>query len=83
MEQYLHFSHVDRVAPQTCLSGSTGVEDIADGEVPMFQIAEWEVDNYTRPAYDALPLVEELHGWGRISGGNDFDLDDRFYGKYG
>ncbi|CAN0366987.1 unnamed protein product, partial [Ascophyllum nodosum] len=63
----------------TCLSGSTGVEDIADGEVPMFQIAEWEVDNYTRPAYDALPLVEELHGWGRISGGNDFDLDDRFY----
>ena len=39
------------------------------------------MDNYTRPNYSVTATVENLHGWVRVAGENQFDLEDRGYGE--
>lgn len=69
-------------AEQPCLEYSNEETDVADGQVPVFQLAEWETENYTRPDFTVVKVVEQLHGWFRFLGSNDFDLESHHYGKY-
>ncbi|CAM9319546.1 unnamed protein product [Discosporangium mesarthrocarpum] len=35
---------------------------------------DWLIDDYVRPPYDPTRSVEEIHGWPRVVGDNEFDL---------
>lgn len=68
---------------QTCADDTLGEGEVATGQIPNVTVAPWEVENYTRPLYNASATVETLHGWVRIAGGNEFDLEDNDYGEDG
>lgn len=65
---------------KTCAGASTEAIDVTTGALPDVQLAEWEVDNYTRPEYTLTPTVEHLNSWVRVAGSNEFDLADDGYG---
>ena len=66
---------------QSCSAASSPPEAKADGQLPSIFLAEWEVDNYIRPNYSVTATVDNLHGWVRVAGENEFDLQDRGYGE--
>lgn len=55
--------------------------EVADGELPYFQVGDWEDLDYVRPDYIVPSTVEILHGWLRVAGDNEFDLSERAYGE--
>lgn len=83
-EPLLHvISSAFRVFLQTCAHDTVGEGEVATGQIPNVTVAPWEVEDYTRPLYNASVTVETLHGWVRITGGNEFDLEDDDYGEDG
>lgn len=66
---------------QSCSAEAEPVTEVADGQLPFFQVAEWEDVDYVRPAYDVSSTVEFFHSWVRVEGDNDFDILDSGYGE--
>lgn len=76
---YRMVSLMPGVEEQPCLESSNEESDVGDGQVPLFQLTEWETEDYTRPPFTSVTVVEQLHEWFRFSGSNDFDLDSHHY----
>lgn len=66
---------------QTCAAEPEPVTEVADGQLPDFQVGDWEDEDYVRPDYTISNTVDNLHGWVRVAGDNEFDLSERGYGK--
>lgn len=71
----------DHKMHQTCAAEPEPVTEVADGQLPNFEVGEWEDEDYVRPDYSISATVEHLHGWARVAGDSEFDISDRGYGE--